>query len=59
MLFDLEGLSGKADFMRAGRVTCAGLNLFVSEEVTRLTSGRQRPVFISPRGIPDFAVARL
>ena len=55
----LEGLGGKADFMRAGRVTYAGLNLFVSEEVTRLTSGRQRPVFISPRGVPDFAVALL
>ena len=55
----LEGLGGKADFMRAGRVTYAALNLFVSEEVTRLTSGRQRPVFISPRGIPDFALARL
>ena len=55
----LDGIGGKADFMRAGRVTYAGLNLFVSEEVTRLTSGRQRPVFISPRGIPDFAVARL
>ena len=55
----LDGLGGKADFMRAGRVTYAGLNLYVSEEVTRLTAGRQRPVFISPRGIPDFAVARL
>ena len=55
----LDGLGGKADFMRAGRVTYAGLNLYVSEEVNRLTSGRQRPVFISPRGIPDFAVARL
>ena len=55
----LDGIGGKADFMRAGRVTYAGLNLFVSEEVTRLTSGRQRPVFISPRGVPDFAVARL
>jgi WD40 repeat protein len=55
----LEGLSGKADFTRAGRVTYAALNLFVSEEVTRLTAGRQRPVFISPRGIPDFALARL
>jgi WD40 repeat protein len=55
----LEGLAGKADFTRAGRVTYAALNLFVSEEVTRLTSGRQRPVFISPRGIPDFALARL
>jgi WD40 repeat protein len=55
----LEGLAGKADFTRAGRVTYAALNLFVSEEVTRLTAGRQRPVFISPRGIPDFALARL
>ncbi len=55
----LDGLGGKADFMRAGRVTYAGLNLYVSEEVNRLTSGRQRPVFISPRGVPDFAVARL
>jgi WD40 repeat protein len=55
----LEGLSGRADFMRAGRVTHAALNLFVSEEVSRLTEGRQRPVFISPRGVPDFALARL
>jgi len=55
----IEGLGGKADFMRAGRVTFAGLNLFVSEEVVRITSGRQRPVFISPRGIPDFALSRL
>jgi hypothetical protein len=55
----LEGLGGRADFMRAGRVTYAALNLFVSEEVARLTDGRQRPVFISPRGVPDFAVARL
>jgi WD40 repeat protein len=55
----LEGLSGRADFMRAGRITYAALNLYVSEEVTRLTEGKQRPVFISPRGVPDFAVARL
>ena len=55
----IEGLGGKADFMRAGRVTFAGLNLFVSEEVVRITAGRQRPVFISPRGIPDFALSRL
>ncbi len=55
----LEGLGGKADFTRAGRVTYAALNLFVSEEVNRLTQGRQRPVFISPRGIPDFALVRL
>jgi uncharacterized caspase-like protein len=55
----IEGLAGKADFTRAGRVTSAGLNLFLSEEVSRLTQGRQRPVFISPRGIPDFALVSL
>ena len=55
----IDGLKGKADFTRAGRVTYAALNLFVSEEVGRITEGRQRPVFISPRGIPDFALARL
>ena len=55
----IDGLGGKADFMRAGRVTYAALNLFVSEEVNRITQGRQRPVFISPRGIPDFALVRL
>ncbi len=55
----IEGLAGKADFTRAGRITFAALNLFVSEEVRRITDGRQRPVFISPRGIPDFPLARL
>ena len=55
----IEGLSGKADFTGTGRVTFAALNLFVSEGVTRLTQGRQRPVFISPRGVPDFALVRL
>jgi len=55
----IDGLAGKADFTRAGRVTYAALNLFVSEEVSRITDGRQRPVFISPRGIPDFALVRL
>src|SRR5207249_1950846 len=29
----IDGLKGKADFTRAGRVTYAALNLFVSEEV--------------------------
>ena len=55
----IDGLAGKADFMHAGRITFSALNLFVSEEVRRITDGRQRPVFISPRGIPDFPLARL
>lgn len=55
----LDGLSGKADFSGAGRVTFAALNLFLSEGVSRLTQGRQRRVFISPCGIPDFALVSL
>ena len=55
----IEGLAGKADFTGVGRVTFAALNLFLSEGVARLTQGRQRPVFISPRGVPDFALVRL
>lgn len=55
----IEGLGGKADFTRMGQVTFAALNLFLSDGVAKLTQGRQRPVFISPRGIPDFALVRL
>lgn len=55
----LEGLGGKADPFRAGRVTYKGLDYFVSEEVQRLTKGRQTPVSLSPYGVPDFELARL
>ena len=54
----LAGLAGKADFNRSGRVTVKGLDYYVSEEVARLTEGRQTPVSISPRGVADFAIAR-
>ena len=55
----IEGLSGRADLTRTGRITYKGLDFFISEEVSRLTEGRQTPVTISPIGIPDFAIARL
>jgi hypothetical protein len=54
----VEGLAGKADLRRTGQVTFKGLDYFVSEEVRRLTSGRQTPVTIVPIGVPDFALAR-
>ena len=54
----LAGLSGKADLTRTGRITFKGLDFFVSEEVRKLTEGRQTPVTISPIGVPDFAIAR-
>jgi hypothetical protein len=55
----LAGLSGKADLTRTGRITFKGLDFFISEEVRKLTEGRQTPVTISPIGVPDFAIARL
>lgn len=55
----IEGLSGKADLNRSGRITYKGLDFYVSEEVRKLTNGRQTPVTISPIGVPDFAIARL
>lgn len=53
----VEGLGGKADLTRKGQVTFKALDYFVSEEVRRLTSGRQTPVTIIPIGIPDFVLA--
>ncbi|WP_425261151.1 caspase family protein [Rubrivivax sp. RP6-9] len=55
----LDGLRGKADVLRAGRVTYKGLDYYVSEQVQRLTQGRQTPVSLSPFGVPDFELARL
>ena len=54
----LAGLSGRADLTRSGRVTFKALDYYVSEEVNRLTDGRQTPVTIAPIGVPDFAIAR-
>jgi WD40 repeat protein len=55
----LQGLAGRADLLRSGRITYKGLDYFVSEEVRRLTDGRQTPVSLSPWGVPDFAIAAM
>ncbi|MFK7967460.1 MAG: caspase family protein [Burkholderiaceae bacterium] len=55
----IEGLGGGADLTRSGRITYKGLDFFISEEVTKLTEGRQTPVTIAPIGVPDFAIARI
>ena len=53
----VEGLSGKADFSKTGRVTHKMLDLYVSERVKMLTEGAQSPVTIVPQGVPDFPLA--
>ena len=53
----VEGMSGKADVARTGRVTHKMLDLYVSERVKAMTRGSQSPVTIVPLGISDFPVA--
>lgn len=53
----VEGVSGKADFGRTGRITHKGLDFYVSERVKQLTDGTQSPVSIAPMGIADFPIA--
>ncbi len=53
----IEGMTGKADVGRTGRVTHKMLDLYVSERVKALTRGTQSPVTIVPQGISDFPVA--
>jgi Caspase domain len=55
----LEGLAGRADFFNLGQVTSTSLSAYLSRAVAQITEGRQRPVFISPRGVPDFTLATL
>ena len=50
----LEGLRGKADYNKSGRITHKMLDLYVSERVKALTEGAQSPVTIVPNGVPDF-----
>ena len=53
----IEGMTGKADISRTGRVTHKMLDLYISERVKSLTRGTQSPVTIVPQGISDFPVA--
>lgn len=53
----IEGLGGKADNARTGRVTHKMLDLYTSERVKELTKGTQSPVTIVPQGLPDFPLS--
>ena len=53
----VEGLNGKADFQKSGRITLKGLDYYIDERVKELTGGRQSPVSIAPSGVPDFPIA--
>ena len=53
----VEGLSGRADLQRTGRVTVNMLDLYISERVKALTHGTQAPTTAKPGTVPDFPVA--
>lgn len=53
----LEGLRGRADHRRSGRITLTMLDYYVSERVKELTAGRQTPTTAKPSTIADFPVA--
>ena len=53
----VEGVNGKADYKRDGRITYKELDVYLATRVTELTAGRQTPVTQAPGGVPDFAVA--
>jgi uncharacterized caspase-like protein len=55
----VEGLSGKADEKRTGRVTHRMLDYYITDRVKELTGGRQSAVTIAPSGLPDFTLAVL
>lgn len=53
----IEGLRGRADTQRTGRITLNMLDLYISERVKELTQGRQTPTTAKPATIPDFPIA--
>ena len=53
----VEGLGGKADLGKTGRITHKMLDFYVGERVKELTKGQQTPVSISPFGVVDFPLA--
>jgi len=53
----LEGLSGKADLMKKGKITIDYLDLYISERVKELTKGEQTPIVQKPQTVQDFPIA--
>ena len=52
----VEGLSGKADLFKRGKITIKALDAYVADRVQELTGGNQSPTTIIPISIPDFQI---
>jgi WD40 repeat protein len=55
----VEGLSGKADYSKKGKVTINMLDLYLSERVKELTKNQQTPATAKPDTIADFQIIEL
>jgi len=55
----LEGLSGKADTFKDGRVTITELHTYLTNRVESLTDMTQRPVLHVPGGFKNFVFSKL
>jgi WD40 repeat protein/uncharacterized caspase-like protein len=53
----LEGLSGKADMMKDGKITMKELDAYVSELVPQITDGAQHPITYTPEGYVNFPLS--
>lgn len=53
----VEGLNGKADYNNDRRISINEMNLYLSERVKELTSGKQTPTTSIPSTVPDFPIA--
>nr|VFJ61827.1 MAG: WD domain-containing protein, G-beta repeat-containing protein [Candidatus Kentron sp. DK] len=52
----VEGIDGKANYTKDGRITINQLDLYLSERVKELTGGRQTPTTNKPPDTPDFPI---
>lgn len=53
----IEGLGGKADLIRDGKISMKELDAYVSETVPQLTNGAQHPITDTPDGYLNFPIA--
>ena len=53
----IQGLCGKADLMKDGRITMKELDAYVSELVPQITDGAQHPITYTPEGYVNFPLS--
>jgi uncharacterized caspase-like protein len=54
----VEGINGAADQSITGFVDLRSLGKWLEERVTKLSEGRQRPVFLLPSGLANFKISK-